>query len=1200
MQKYRKEEWIFLNCNSPADLTAEYRKDGSVRLPEYDRCRNGHMLVSDFFVDSQDVEFAVLVHSMDEGAGAGLYFGDGCYDRYLLAAVEKDRVSLRIPSGVPLGDTFRYEGAKRYYVLAEAEVKAELPLLLRFRKQKRQVTIWYGDDPVLSCMLPPEEETAQINARLMLQSVNLDGKRKAEAVFGGFHLYKGKSRESMCQGSCVWEETGLPANGISLHLAGFRDRWTVTEENGAFSFGKLPYGTWFCVAGEEDTGFRHFKLFHDGTKRQYVISGRNGERRENGAQGLPVTEAPITGLNGIWQFDWDREEKGETEKWFEPDRHLWKRRIEVPFSWQSLQAFGEGFLADEYSLRQNCSWVTNPEEMGNTGWYQRRIFLAEETEAELVFAAVGGFGKVWLDERFLGCLQEPYHAVRFPLGKVKRGSHLLTVKVTYDFNSADCCTGKQGFWFTDAPGIRQNVWLEEARPVRIQDILLDYTLDVNVRRVEIAGKVILATAQREEASLSADRVEVCIGGEQTDAAISKTADGFAADFMLCMENVHLWDTEDPYLYSLEAMLWKDGEIIGKGGRKAGFRLIETEGGQILLNKKPLFIRGVLDQGYNPWGIYTYPFLYGMRPGSMEFDIRKAKEYGYNLIRMHIKDNEPEWYSLCDELGMLVWDEHPSNFYGTWKNAVWKDHYRSQLEAMLRKQNYHPGIILFSAFNESWGITGGHEMSPWEEPEAQKWQKETARLCKERNRQILVIDNSGYAKTGETQLLDYHMYPDTYWTAAEFFRRMTKQNYEGSFFNCYNEKNTELMRVLEVRELLQKNCSMDLEKLQYTGKEEQKGQPVIISEFVHTDQIEQLVRILPGVNGYIRMNLASQENEDTSPLTSLRTERDFGFVKEDFSFAGYGSINSRNLVMADYPPLTRQKANAVLRLPVFVSLWEERLGGRELTLRFVWKGTDKNGKEGIRIEESTSRIRGYLYAPFQAAQVSFQIPEGMNAVCLFYSLYDREELLCENSLQIEIEDNGRADATGRILSSCPAAKPAVRSTDSLHGYYDENSRQLLWMKGKGTVIYRFEADLTGERKGCLQLELSTCECLEGTRLTDETLYPGRTVFTVGGKRTVIEIPDAPCDRRGIFSNGACITDTQFEYKKSGKWGYGYQVRLPVGEEEMRKAAKDGYLEVRLESDAAGIVVYGCRMGRYGADPVLLRDAEESGCRCDETS
>lgn len=1235
MQRYREEDWLFLNCNSPADLAAEYRENGEVCLPEYDRCRDGHMLLSGFFTDSQDMEFTTVLESMEDAAGIGLYYGTGSYDNYLLAVVETDRVSLRIPNGVPLGDTFRYEGGKRYYEAGAAKVQAVFPLTLHFRKKNGLVTLRYEEQEVLRVRLPEAAEKklgGNRHVRLMLKAVNTDKRRKSKAVFCGFAV-SGRSRGSQCAGRLYWKADGtqaamdrvlaaaddIPAAAVSLHLAGFRDKWTVTDKNGNFVLEDIPYGRYICVAGGEETGFRHFELIHDAVKREYVIPKASCIRREGGAQGALSSDAQVVDLNGIWRFDWDKENAGEAEGWYLRGKHSFGRRIEVPFSWQSLQAFGEGFQADAYSLHQNCSWVTNGEEMGGTAWYQRELCVEDDKCMDIVLGAIAGYGTVWLDGRLLGHTENGYNPVRFPLGRLKKGQrYLLTVKVVYAFNNNNCCNGKQGFWFTDAPGIWQNVWLEEARAVRIEDIRIDYELEVyDAHRgaAEVNGRVLLRRnktnlcehtdlpdfGRREDETAWPAYVEIHIGAHTRKALVKEESGQDAyAEFTLSMEEVRLWSTEEPYLYTVEALLVGEGETLGKSSRRIGFRMVETKGRQILLNKQPLFIRGVLDQGYNPWGIYTYPCFYGRSRGSMEFDIRKAKEYGYNLIRMHIKDNEPQWYSLCDELGMLVWDEHPSNFYGTWDNALWRQRYAGQLKSMIRKHNYHPSVILFSVFNESWGITGGHEMSPWEETEAQDWQREMARFYKEGNKQALTIDNSGYAKTGETQMLDYHMYPETYLEARDFFCRMTRQNYAGSPFNCYNRENREFLQEDGIRELLQRNCSMDLSALAYKGDEAQEEQPVIISEFVHTNQIEQLVRILPGVAGYTRMNLASQENEDTSPLTNIRTERDFGFVHEDYSAAGYAVINSRNLILADYPPLTRQRSGEGLRLPIYLSLWEEGLSGKPLTLRIVWKGTDESGCEGIVTDRRETAVTGRCYEPFRAKEVAFVIPEGMKALYMFYSLYDGERLICENSLQMEIigqpeegmcrREEGGGMAAGRenrIIAECKAAEPFAWTTDSFKGCYEKEGRQLLWMSGAGVLTYRLPLETYSGGGAVLQIEASACECMEGTRLTDEVRYPGRLKLSIGRQETALTLPDAPSDRRGIFSNSAAIERQEFAYKRSGKWGYGYQLHIPVGEAALSEAADKGYLEVRIECDSAGAVIYGRRMGRYGTNPALVK-------------
>lgn len=1278
---------MFLNCNSPADLTAEYKED-VVRLKEYDRCRNGHMLVSDFFVNSDDMEFTTILRELEDGAGAGLYYGDGCYSDYILAVVEKKRISVRIPSGVPLGDTFRYEGGKRYFELGEAEVEAVLPLRLCIKKKGTIFSVSYNEEEVLRCEVKPfpHAEKEKSCARIMLQAVNHDSKSMVSVCYDSWQAV-GISAQSDCAGRCVWKKDRTPAAGVSLHLAGFRNQWTETDESGAFVFHGLPKGSYQCVAGSEAYGFWHFTLLHDGSVKIYELSPKEELERENTPQEEMTNDSKVYPLNGIWRLEWDKEGIGEKERWFCPGHHF-GRRIRVPFSWQSLAAFGEEFQADSYSLHQNCSWVTNPQEMGNTVWYQREICVEETGTMDLLFAAVSGFGTVWLNDRKIGHTTSSYEPFRFSLGKLCAGeTYLLTVKVIYDFHNACYCQGKQGFWFTDSPGIWQNVWLEETGEVRIRDILVDYKLTENNRQALLLGNVYLETEQEGDGSclraeityqsmeykrvwlctkegrrcslylepvgregytnkktvyfisdssmsqtevwleeddgkhcaddfitdivtkqvIIPDEVEVIIGNQTIRAIPKITENGeLCAHFRMILDDVRLWQPTDAYMYRLTAAVFRKGRIVGNAARKVGFRRMEAKEQKLWLNGMPIFIRGVLDQGYHPYGIYTYPFIRGKRAGSMEGDICKAKEYGYNLIRMHIKDNEPDWYHLCDEHGMLVWDEHPTNFYGVYGDKLWRNMYERQLRSMIRKQNYHPSIVLFSVFNESWGIMGNHELSPWEEEEGQNWQKQETCFYKNKNPHVLAIDNSGYAKSAETDILDYHMYPDTYSQARAFFGKMVLQNEKGSVFNCYHHENRALMQDKKVRMLLQGNCRIDLEHAAFVGNERQKGQPVIISEFVHTNQIEQMVRILPGIAGYIRMNLSSQENEDTSPLMNIRTERDFGYVHEDFSPAGYQMANSRNLLFPDYPPLTIQQAGSLLKIPVYVSLWDAWLEGRELRLRVIVKGTDARGREGILIKEKEVTIRANLYQPVLVWEEKTVIPDNMNALHLFFELYHKDgkqECIAENYLQMEIrssqESGEEEDNCGCLkqegdFGSCQTAEPAVWESDAYRGIVKENGRQLLWMSGKGSVTYQIpvRSECIKQRMQ-LQMEISTCECLEGTRLTDECLYGGGITFMIGSQKKreyAVQIPDAPCDRRALFSNcsvleGKTAQGKEVSYKRTGKWGYGYQVTVPIEKEELDAAAEYGFLTVKITCEKEGMVIYGRRMGRYGVNPML---------------
>ncbi|MGN0059954.1 MAG: glycoside hydrolase family 2 TIM barrel-domain containing protein, partial [Coriobacteriales bacterium] len=147
-----------------------------------------------------------------------------------------------------------------------------------------------------------------------------------------------------------------------------------------------------------------------------------------------------------------------------------------------------------------------------------------------------------------------------------------------------------------------------------------------------------------------------------------------------------------------------------------------------LNHEPLFLRGVLDQGYWPDGLMTAPSDEALR-----FDIEAMASLGFNMIRKHIKVESERWYYLCDRMGMLVWqdmvsggeDPHvwiasriPTTFKWFWShyrddtekhqrhlssnNALYRNEWQALVGSTVRRLKSHPCIITWSLFNEGWG------------------------------------------------------------------------------------------------------------------------------------------------------------------------------------------------------------------------------------------------------------------------------------------------------------------------------------------------------------------------------------------------------------------------------------------------------------------------------------------------------------------
>ena len=110
-------------------------------------------------------------------------------------------------------------------------------------------------------------------------------------------------------------------------------------------------------------------------------------------------------------------------------------------------------------------------------------------------------------------------------------------------------------------------------------------------------------------------------------------------------------------------LSQNGKVIDQVKSYTAFRKISVEKDKngilrMCLNNKPLFHYGPLDQGWWPDGLYTAP-----TDEALLYDIKKTKEWGFNMIRKHVKVEPARWYYHCDKEGILVWQDMPSGDMG---------------------------------------------------------------------------------------------------------------------------------------------------------------------------------------------------------------------------------------------------------------------------------------------------------------------------------------------------------------------------------------------------------------------------------------------------------------------------------------------------------------------------------------------------------
>lgn len=302
---------------------------------------------------------------------------------------------------------------------------------------------------------------------------------------------------------------------------------------------------------------------------------------------------------------------------------------------------------------------------------------------------------------------------------------------------------REGIWYTAQSGIWQSVWLEIVPEAYLRTLTLKGASDGKLFvRAEIGG-------DKPNAKLHIVVTDPADGTVVADETLSAGVRKVRAEIATAAE--HLWSPADPYLYDVRAELRygsaKPAETAGDAAvaqsqpmdvvsSYCAFRSVEikpdTKGvARFHLNGKPLFVKGVLDQGYWPDGLMTAP-----DDEALTHDITAMKNAGFNMLRKHIKIESARWYYHCDRLGMLVWQDavsgggtdgeynawttnrKPTLIRSTWNkfrddtakhftalgadDPIYRRDWSRTCDAMVHMLGGHPSIVTWTLFNEGWG------------------------------------------------------------------------------------------------------------------------------------------------------------------------------------------------------------------------------------------------------------------------------------------------------------------------------------------------------------------------------------------------------------------------------------------------------------------------------------------------------------------
>jgi beta-galactosidase/beta-glucuronidase len=378
-------------------------------------------------------------------------------------------------------------------------------------------------------------------------------------------------------------------------------------------------------------------------------------------------------------------------------------------------------------------------------WYRRSFTVPADWAGQHVmlnFGAVDHEAQVWVNGAVVGGHQGGFDSFGFDITPyLKPGANELVVQVADPTSAGSQPRGKQilepdGIWYTAVSGIWQTVWLEPVSALHIDDVRATPNIDTGQVEVDVA---LSAWANDTDAVRLSVR-----SGAKTIASTIIRANRHAR---LSVPNPHLWSPEDPFLYDLAAELvtvrdpyagkaerdrsaydarftrgeadtYAAAQVMGAARDRVNayfaMRKISVGPGTVpgqpalLLNNKPYFQNGTLDQGWWPDGLLTPP-----SEAAMRYDLEFLKKAGFNMVRKHIKVEPARYYYDADHLGMLIWQDMPSGggedqfvTGSSQSQAVLSSDVMAEqqfeLSHMIGDLRAFPSIVMWVVNNEGWG------------------------------------------------------------------------------------------------------------------------------------------------------------------------------------------------------------------------------------------------------------------------------------------------------------------------------------------------------------------------------------------------------------------------------------------------------------------------------------------------------------------
>ena len=379
------------------------------------------------------------------------------------------------------------------------------------------------------------------------------------------------------------------------------------------------------------------------------------------------------------------------------EEHQVRRTTELSSSLWDFSQVTDGKNTPVGKVTVPSCWESYPgfEAYRGQGLYERNFEAGGDMR--IVFKGVSHTAKVFVDDKFVCEHYNAFTQFEAVVKNLPSGVHKLSVLVDNSFSEASALHVENDY--QSYGGISRGVMLEQLpkhyiKQLHFTPVCKDDTWYAQLELVIASldgkpwkGKVSVSLKGCDDVNENVLYTQSCSTG--AGELVLKS------DMIAC-KNAKPWAPEHPTLYMLSAQLEdEDGKVIDDLTDRVGFREVRTQGKDILLNGKKLQIKGFCRHEDHPQFGCALPLSAIMQ------DLQLARDMGANSIRTSHYPNDELFLDLCDELGILVWEENHAR--GLSEEQMRNPNFERQCETCIREMiaaHYnHPSIYIWGILNE---------------------------------------------------------------------------------------------------------------------------------------------------------------------------------------------------------------------------------------------------------------------------------------------------------------------------------------------------------------------------------------------------------------------------------------------------------------------------------------------------------------------